>query len=567
MGMSQIDSCLLRLINEMIDPHLTPNAVITKEIELHDIYPHYGEIYHGLIDRKQSENILLNENLTGSYLVRSSTNPPNSFTLDILFDGKVKNFKIKFDGTFHSVGHRKFISLNELVGDGLASFYHDQINSHKLTDEHSFDATTTVNSTIFFQPKLSSEMTSQTKNENRAKWKNKENKKKKKKDVVVEKDKRKMENEELDVNLSQAGEELIDRLHIVRHSQQHHFQTVSIVFPVKCTICYRNIFPYIRHELKCLHCGRKIHHKCLNDVIDDCIPRMKYMREMFGIDLTTFVRATDGVIPFVIKSCINEIEKRDLRALCGIYRKEGSVESMNCVKGIFRNYIDKFSPNSKKMKANHLVILSSNSVTSLSSPISLRSSARIESSSIINGKDKENESLCNLCTIKDVYAIACVLKDYLRSLPIPLITYELNDELMRLIDDDMERGREKMSFISKSNKDNFIHQLRIVLLKLPPIHLHTLRYVTRHFHEIQKYSDANGMSANTLAIVLKNVLIRMERNRQFSSSFHSCEMRIVETLISFHHQIFDEFPHVSLVRESLSMSSKSSTISPSSKNI
>jgi len=57
-------------------------------------------------------------------------------------------------------------------------------------------------------------------------------------------------------------------------------------------------------------CGLNAHKKCSEKVPNDCLPDMKYIKRMFGIDLTTLVKAQNTLIPAVVEMCIKEIENR-----------------------------------------------------------------------------------------------------------------------------------------------------------------------------------------------------------------------------------------------------------------
>jgi len=59
-----------------------------------------------------------------------------------------------------------------------------------------------------------------------------------------------------------------------------------------------------------LDCGLNAHKKCSEKVPNDCLPDMKYIKRMFGIDLTTLVKAQNTLIPAVVECCIKEIENR-----------------------------------------------------------------------------------------------------------------------------------------------------------------------------------------------------------------------------------------------------------------
>ena len=57
-------------------------------------------------------------------------------------------------------------------------------------------------------------------------------------------------------------------------------------------------------------CGFNAHKKCSEKVPNDCMPDMKYVKRMFGVDLTTLVKAQNTLIPIVVNMCIQEIEAR-----------------------------------------------------------------------------------------------------------------------------------------------------------------------------------------------------------------------------------------------------------------
>jgi len=65
-----------------------------------------------------------------------------------------------------------------------------------------------------------------------------------------------------------------------------------------------------------LDCGLNAHKKCSEKVPNDCLPDMKYIKRMFGIDLTTLVKAQNTLIPAVVEMCIKEIESRGNKPDC-----------------------------------------------------------------------------------------------------------------------------------------------------------------------------------------------------------------------------------------------------------
>ena len=66
-------------------------------------------------------------------------------------------------------------------------------------------------------------------------------------------------------------------------------------------------------------CGFKAHRKCADLLPNDCMPTMKKLKRMFGLDLTTLLKATNDKsmpmatnksIPMIVEKCVEEIERR-----------------------------------------------------------------------------------------------------------------------------------------------------------------------------------------------------------------------------------------------------------------
>jgi hypothetical protein len=106
---------------------------------------------------------------------------------------------------------------------------------------------------------------------------------------------------------------------------------------------------------------------------------MKYLKSIFGVDLTTLIKATTPALsaasltPVVLERCINEIESRP-HALDteGLYRIAGFSDTIEEIKLAFERDCDHVDLSQERYP--------------------------------------------------DIHAIACVLKLYLRQLPIPLVT-------------------------------------------------------------------------------------------------------------------------------------------------
>ena len=66
----------------------------------------------------------------------------------------------------------------------------------------------------------------------------------------------------------------------------------------------------VSQGVKCQDCGFQAHKKCSERAPPDCEPQMRFIKRIFGVDLTTLVKATNSIRPIVVEKCIEEIEKR-----------------------------------------------------------------------------------------------------------------------------------------------------------------------------------------------------------------------------------------------------------------
>lgn len=74
------------------------------------------------------------------------------------------------------------------------------------------------------------------------------------------------------------------------------------------------------------------HSKCSELVpAKSCLPDLKRIRGVFGVDLTTLSAAHQCSIPFVIKHCVEEVEARGMLQE-GIYRVSGFADEIDALK-------------------------------------------------------------------------------------------------------------------------------------------------------------------------------------------------------------------------------------------
>jgi len=119
------------------------------------------------------------------------------------------------------------------------------------------------------------------------------------------------------------------------------------------------------------------------------------------------------------------------------------------------------------------------------------SGTRDEVESLKSSFDSGLDADFNKC--KDPHAVSNLLKQYLRELPNPLLTYERYDTFVQ---------------IAKEKEENKKKQLITVLGLLPPTNRNTLKLLLEFLHEVSKKSDINKMTALNLATVFGPTFLR-----------------------------------------------------------
>jgi hypothetical protein len=94
----------------------------------------------------------------------------------------------------------------------------------------------------------------------------------------------------------------------------------------------------------------------------------------------------------------------------------------------------------------------------------------------------------------DICSVTSVLKTYFRSLPVPLLTYDLHDNFMRAV------GSKDVPHKNKTLLD--------LVKKLPKEHYYTLRALMLHLHRIREQSEKNLMTSRNLGVVFGPTLMR-----------------------------------------------------------
>ncbi|XP_034444806.1 unconventional myosin-IXAa-like isoform X2 [Hippoglossus hippoglossus] len=227
---------------------------------------------------------------------------------------------------------------------------------------------------------------------------------------------------------------------IVEEHNGHIFKSTQYSIPTYCEYCSSLIWMMDR-ACVCKLCRYACHRKCCTRMTTKC--SKKYDPELssrqFGVELSRLT-SEERTVPHLVEKLINYIEMHGLYTE-GIYRKSGSTN---------------------KIKELRL------------------------------GLDTDVNSV-NLDDY-NIHVIASVLKQWLRDLPSPLMTFELYEEFLRAM--------------GQPDKREVIQGVYSVIDQLSRTHLSTLERLIFHLVRVALQEETNRMSANALAIVFAPCILR-----------------------------------------------------------
>ncbi|NWI64027.1 HMHA1 protein, partial [Todus mexicanus] len=269
--------------------------------------------------------------------------------------------------------------------------------------------------------------------------------------------------------------------------------------PSKCREC--NSYVYFQGA-ECEECYLACHKKCLETLAIQCgHKKLQGKLQLFGQDFTKASQRSSDGIPFVVKKCISEIEKRALKTK-GIYRVNGVKTRVEKLCQAFEN-------------GKELVELSQ------ASP----------------------------------HDISNVLKLYLRQLPEPIMPFRMYNELMGLAKESLQGGEAKgrsgkggPELVDKgADTDkvvvNLVLKLKELLKELPRENMATLQFLLQHLRRFCEVEQDNKMTSSNLGIVFGPTLMR-PRPTDATISLSSLvdyphQARIIEALVIFYPTIFE----------------------------
>ena len=234
--------------------------------------------------------------------------------------------------------------------------------------------------------------------------------------------------------------------------REHLFQPFNVLRPTRCFACQKNMWG--QSEMRCALCTQVCHSRCLQSLPVSC--NQPYTRpeegqaekmgpSMFGRLLTEQAAHEGRDVPLIVEKCIQAVEAFGMDYE-GIYRKSGGTSQLKVITQLFERG---------------------------------------------NAFDLEDTNRFN-----DVSAITSVLKNYFRELPTPLLTYELYDELIKVVESKQEDVTGKLELVKG------------LVERLPRQHYCTLQQLVGHLYRVQERSGDNRMNARNLGVVFGPTLMR-----------------------------------------------------------
>ncbi|XP_078287547.1 rac GTPase-activating protein 1 isoform X5 [Rhinoraja longicauda] len=197
----------------------------------------------------------------------------------------------------------------------------------------------------------------------------------------------------------------------------HEFVSKTVIKPESCVPCGKRI-KFGKLALKCRDCRVVSHPECRDRCPLPCIPTMSGTPVRIGEGvLADFTPQTSPMIPSIVVHCINEIEQRGLSET-GLYRISGCDRTVKELK-------------EKYLKGKNLPLLSK---------------------------------------VDDIHAICGLLKDFLRNLKEPLVTFKLYSTFVRAAE--------------ISDDDNSIAAMYQTISELPQPNRDTMAFLVNHLQRV-----------------------------------------------------------------------------------
>ncbi|XP_030625739.1 rac GTPase-activating protein 1 [Chanos chanos] len=219
----------------------------------------------------------------------------------------------------------------------------------------------------------------------------------------------------------------------------HEFVSKTVIKPESCVPCGKRI-KFGKISLKCRDCRVVAHPECRERCPLPCVPNMAGTPVRIGEGtLADYVSDTSPMIPPLVVHCVNEIEHRGMREV-GLYRLSGADRTV------------------KELKEKFL----------------------------------RGKTVPILSKVDDIHAITGLLKDFLRNLKEPLLTFRLN--------------RAFMEAAELSDEDNSIALMYEKISDLPQPNRDTLAFLIVHLQRVAESPDTK-MDVTNLARVFGPTIV------------------------------------------------------------
>ncbi|XP_062827019.1 rac GTPase-activating protein 1 isoform X2 [Anolis carolinensis] len=219
----------------------------------------------------------------------------------------------------------------------------------------------------------------------------------------------------------------------------HEFVSKTVIKPESCVPCGKRI-KFGKLSLKCRDCRVVAHPECRDRCPLPCIPTLLGTPVRIGEGaLMDFVSLTPPMIPSIVVHCVNEIEQRGLHET-GLYRISGCDRTVKDLK-------EKF----------------------------------------LRGK-----AMPLLSKVEDIHAVCGLLKDFLRNLKEPLLTFHLNKVFMEAAE--------------ISDDDNSVAAMYQTVGELPQANRDTLAFLMLHLQRVAQNPDTK-MDISNLAKVFGPTIV------------------------------------------------------------
>uniref|UniRef100_A0AAY4CTH8 Rac GTPase-activating protein 1 n=1 Tax=Denticeps clupeoides TaxID=299321 RepID=A0AAY4CTH8_9TELE len=219
----------------------------------------------------------------------------------------------------------------------------------------------------------------------------------------------------------------------------HEFVSKTVIKPESCVPCGKRI-KFGKISLKCKDCRVVTHPECRERCPLPCVPSMVGTPVKIGEGtLADYVSAASPMIPSLVVHCVNEIEQRGLHE-AGLYRLSGADRTV------------------KELKEKFL----------------------------------RGKTVPLLSKVEDIHAITGLLKDFLRNLKEPLLTFRLN--------------RSFMEAAELADDDNSIALMYQTISDLPQPNRDTLAFLIIHLQKVARITE-NKMDIVNLARVFGPTIV------------------------------------------------------------